>query len=90
VTRFRTHTSLFTSNTGFSLDIRLHILLDNLFRQKSFLPDWCISIPHFGIKGLPIEQLHHSVIFLCWLPSSTACQNESNQTQGLYTRCISS
>ena len=43
---------------------------------------------HFGIKGLPIEQLHPSAVFLCWVLSSTASQNESTQTQGLYTRCI--
>ena len=88
MTRFCTHTSLFTSNNAFSLAIRLHILMDNLFRQKTLLPDWCISIPYFGIKGLPIEQLHHSAVFLCWVLSSTASQNESTRTQGLYTRCI--
>ena len=82
------HTSLFTSNNGFSLAIHLHILLDNLFRQKTLLPDWCISIRYFAIKGLPIEQLHHSAVFLRWVILSTASQHESTQTQGLYTRCI--
>ena len=88
MTRFCTHTSLFTSNNGFSLAIRLHSLLDNLFRQKTLLPDWCISIRYFAIKGLPIEQLHHSAVFLRWVILSTASQHESTETQGLYTRCI--
>ena len=62
--------------------IHLHILLDNLFRQKTLLPDWCISIRYFAIKGLPIEQLHHSAVFLRWVLLSTASQHESTETQG--------